>query len=177
MSEHLYQLVGDRKGIELALDDYIDAIEAGEMDESALWDTLDGIDGAIEDKADSIVQVIRNKQALASAIDEEVKRLQARKKAVDKAVDRISVYVANTLSILGIDKLETVHAKLSFRASKKCVISDPTAVLNWALANGRADLLTIPEPTPSTSAIKAAIDAGEKIPGAMIVKNRNLQIK
>jgi hypothetical protein len=177
MSEHLYQLVGDRKGIELALDDYIDAIEAGEMDESALWDTLDGIDGAIEDKADSIVQVIRNKQTLASAIDEEIKRLQARKKAVDKAVDRISAYLSDQLAVIGIDKLDTVHARLSFRSSEKCVISDPAVALNWALANGRADLLTIPEPTPSTSAINAALKGGEKIPGAILVKNRNLQIK
>ena len=177
MSDHLYQLVGDRKGIELALDDYIDAIEAGEMDESALWDTLDGIDGAIEDKADSIVQVIRNKQTLASAIDEEIKRLQARKKSVDKATDRIAAYLEEQLAVLGIDKLETVHARISFRSSEKCVISDPAVAVGWALANGRADLLTIPEPTPSTSAIKAALKSGEKIPGAVIIKNRNLQIK
>ena len=177
MSEHLYQLVGDRKSIELALDDYIDAIEAGDMDESALWDTLDGIDCAIEDKADGIVQVIRNKQALASAIDEEVKRLQARKKSVDKATERLAAYLSDQLSVIGIDKLDTVHARLSFRASEKCVISNPTVALNWALANGRADLLTIPEPTPSTSAIKAAIKAGEEIPGAVLLKCRNLQIK
>ena len=177
MSVHLYQLVGDYKSIELALDDYIDAIEAGEMDEGALWDTLDGVKGAIEDKADSIVQVIRNKQTFAASIDEEIKRLQARKKAVDKAVDRISAYLSDQLSVIGIDKLETVHAKLSFRASEKCVVTDPAVAVGWALANGRADLLTIPEPTPSTSAIKAAIKSGEEIPGAMLIKNRNLQIK
>ena len=173
----LYELVGYYRELEDGVDGFIEAIEAGEMDEAALWYTLDGLKGAIEDKCDAIVQVIRNKELLAASIDVEIKRLTARKKAVLGATERLKDYVSESLSIAGIDKMETAHARLSFRSSEACDIRDPGMVVAWALANGRADLVKIMDPEPSTSAIKDAIKAGEKIPGAVIVKNRNLQIK
>lgn len=173
----LYELVGDYRELEDGVDGFIEAIEAGEMDEAALWDTLDGLKGAIEDKCDAIVQIIRNKELLAASIDVEIKRLTARKKAVLGATERLKDYVGESLSIAGIDKMETQHARLSFRSSETCDIRDPGMVVAWALVNGRADLIKIKDPEPSTSAIKDAIKAGEKIPGAVIVKNRNLQIK
>lgn len=177
MSYTLYQMVGDYKRIEEDLDGFIEAIEAGEMDEDVLWDTLDSINESIGDKCDHIVQILRNKELLSASLDSEIKRLQARKKAVDKGVDRLKSYMSESLSILGIDNLETPHAKFSFRSSKACKLTDAQIALNWALANGRAELLKIPEPEPSTSAIKEALLNGEEIPGAILVRNRNLQIK
>ena len=43
----LYQLVGDYQRLEDSLDEYIEMIEAGEMDEAVIWDTLDGIEGEL----------------------------------------------------------------------------------------------------------------------------------
>lgn len=173
----LYELVGCYRQFEDALDEYIEMVERGEMEEDVIWDTLDSIHGEIEEKADHIVQIIRNKQTFAASLEEEIKRLQSRKKAVDKGVDKLSDYLCETLSIAGIDKLETPHARFSFRSSDRCEISDVGMLLNFALANGRTELVTIPEPQPSKTAIKAALKSGEKIPGAIIVKARNLQIK
>ena len=173
----LYTLVGDYKRLEDSLEDYIDAIEAGDMDEDALWDTLDSLNGDIKEKSDSIVQLLRNKELLAASMDAEIKRLTARKKAVTNAVERLRYYLCENLSILGIDKLETTHARISFRSSEVCEMRDPDMVAAWALANGRADLLTIHEPEASKAAVKDALKAGDKIPGAILVKNRNLPIK
>ena len=173
----LYELVGDFKRLEDSLDEYICMIESGEMDEGVLWDTLDSIQSDITTKADHIFQIIRNKQTFSDSLDAEIKRLQAYKKAIDKGTESLSRYLGETLSIAGIDKLETPHARLSFRSSVRCEISDAPMLVNWALSNGRTDLVTIPEPQPSTSAVKAALKNGEKIPGAYITKPQNLQIK
>ena len=173
----LYELVGDYRRLEDALDEYVELIDSGEMDDGAFFASLDAVSGAIEEKADHIIQIIRNRETFSASLDGEIKRLQALKKRTDKGIDKLSTYLGEALSIAGIDKLETPHARFSFRSSERCEVQDAEMLLNWALANGRTELVTIPAPEPSKTAIKAAIKGGEKIPGAIIVKARNLQIK
>src|SRR5699024_6847442 len=56
-------------------------LQAEGVDEEVIKDTLESIDDAIEDKADSYSYVIREKKGQNDTIDEEIKRLQALKRS------------------------------------------------------------------------------------------------
>ena len=57
----------------------------------ALRDTLDALQGEFNEKAVSICHVLSNSSGSFTAIDSEIKRLQARKKAIVGAQDSLKV--------------------------------------------------------------------------------------
>lgn len=58
-------------------------------DEQAFSDTLEGIIGALDVKMDDYAAVLQNMGFRASMIDAEIKRLTARKKAVENSIQRM----------------------------------------------------------------------------------------
>lgn len=69
-------------------DDYLRLIELAESEDDpvAIMDTMDAIEGEIEDKADSYCAVIATLENDVSVVDAEIKRLQARKKTISNNV-------------------------------------------------------------------------------------------
>ena len=64
----LYSLINDYQ-------DFLEAVEAGEIPEEAITDTLEAIEGEIEVKIDNIASAIKNLTAEASMIRTEEKAL------------------------------------------------------------------------------------------------------
>ena len=155
---------------------FIAAVEAGEIPEEAVADTLESITSMIEEKADNIACLIKNTMAEAEAIKAEEKALAERRKQKENLVDRLKTYLADTLTGAGYAKLETARNKLTFRKSESVAVEDEGAFIEWA-RKGRDDLLTYKEPTLNKTAIKKALAAGEQIAGARIESKINLQLK
>jgi hypothetical protein len=158
--------------------DYIallQSIEDGELPEEAISDTLEGITGEINEKADNIACVLKSLKAEMDAIKTEVDRLNERKAIKSRAFDRIKSYLSETLLRTGIDKVETARNVITFRKSESVEI-DGEAFLLWASQN-RDDLLTFKDPEPNKTEIKKALKSGEEIVGAQIVSKQNMQIK
>jgi hypothetical protein len=71
----------------------IDTEEDAEDIEQAWFDTLEGIEGEFECKAESVAQYIKELNAEAEAIKAEEKKLSARRKAKENAAIRMKDYL------------------------------------------------------------------------------------
>ena len=157
-------------------EDFISAVEAGEIPEEAINDTLESITALLEDKADNIACLIKNLKADAEAIRAEEINLAERRKAKEKRIDGLKTYLGETLRHAGYDKLETARNRISFRKSESVSVADEAEFIAWAAKN-RDDLLTYKEPAINKTAIKKALASGEEITGAFIESKQNIQIK
>ena len=165
----LYELANDYMA-------FMAAIDADEIPEEAIHDTLEAITGSIEDKADNIACILKNLEAEVAAIKAEEDRLKERRRAKEAAYDRLKQYLSNALQIAGMMKVETARNKITFRKSEK-VVCDEERFFAWAMADNRDDLLTYSAPKANLTAIKAAIKEGSEIVGAEICVSHNIQIK
>lgn len=95
----LYELTGQY----LALMDI-----AEEADPDALRDTLEGISGEIEDKADNYAKVIKNLEGQVSALDVEIKRLQDKKKGKENSIKSIKSSLERSMIVTGKRKFKTL---------------------------------------------------------------------
>ena len=165
----LYEIAADYENL-------LNAIEAGEIPEEAIADTLESVVSLLEDKADNIACAIKNLLAEAKAIKAEEDNLAERRKQKEKTAKSMKAYLGEVLLRSGYTKLETARNKLSFRKSEKVHIEDEEKFISWALVE-RDDLLTYAEPKISLTEIKKALANGEETFGATIESNQNLQIK
>lgn len=94
----LYELTGQ----------YMDLMEmAEEADPDVLRDTLEVIEGEIEDKADNYAKVIRTLEGQVDTIDAEISRLQSKKKAVKNSIDSIKSNLERSMIQTGKKKFKT----------------------------------------------------------------------
>ena len=62
---------------------------------------------ALQNKSTNIIAYYQDQNALLTAIDEQIKRLQDYKKITKNKIDRYKNYVKSNMEILGIDKIQT----------------------------------------------------------------------
>ena len=164
----LYEIAADYREL-------LEAIEAGEIPEESIEDTLESITTVLEDKADNIACFIKNLTAEVDAIKAEEQKLAKRRKAKERQIVRVTNYLANTLLASGYTSVETTRNKISFRGSEAVAIPDERAFIEWATKE-HDELLTYGKPTVNRTAVKAALDSGAEISGAYIERRQNIQI-
>jgi hypothetical protein len=142
-----------------------------DLDAQTIADTLEGISGDLEVKAQGVAHVIRAIEADASAVKQWAKDAAERAKALEARADRLREYLADNMEACGIEKIEGPGVKLSWRNSSAVVIDEPGLIPVSFMR-----LPDPPPPAPDKTAIKKAIEAGKEVPGAHIEARRNLQI-
>lgn len=78
-----------------------------DVDEEIVNDTLDGLQGEIEEKLEGCGMVLRQMDGDINMIDLEIKRLQARKKTYENSKNRLKKYILNSMKVMGITKVKT----------------------------------------------------------------------
>lgn len=99
--------------------DYIHLLELAEdpdTDPQVLADTMEGLDGAIEEKADAYAAVIKQLDGQVCVLDDEIARLQGRQMAIEKNIERIENNLKNAMVMTGKTKFKT--SKFSFAVQK-----------------------------------------------------------
>ena len=158
-------------------ENFMTAIENGEIPEEAIGDTLEGITSLLDEKADNIACLIKNLTAEAEAIKAEEDRLKARRTAKLNRAARLTEYLSTTLQNAGYTKIETARNNISFRQNPPSVVFDnETAFIEWANEHCKS-LLTYDKPTVNKTAIKTAINEGLELAGVRIERKLNIQIK
>ena len=81
------------------------ALEDLDLPEEQIKDTLEGLKGTFELKAESVGKFMRNLDSDIGAVDVEIKRLQARKKAMQNRKNSIREYLRLNMTQTGIKKI------------------------------------------------------------------------
>jgi len=139
---------------------------------------LDGAAADFEASAGNIAAVIKNLAAEAEDLREQEKIFAERRRAKEKSAERLKSYLLQEMQNLGTPKIETVQAKISLRNNPESAqIADENALIEWALENDRDCLLIYKKPEISKTAVRLALKAGEKLPGAALGRTVSVIIK
>ena len=152
---------------------FLDAVENGEVPEEAINDTLESIDALFEEKADAIACMIKNCKAEVEAIKTEANKLTERARKKQKTAESMTEYLLNNMLAWGKKKLETSRNVLTVaKKPDSVVITDETALYTL-----RPDLFVVDAPKPSKSAIGALLKAGETLQGCELSGGYRLAVK
>lgn len=80
----------------------------GETDEDLIFDTLESIEGEIEDKADNYAKLIKQLTADAEMLKAEEVRLNARRKSLENRAARLKSNLQANLEFIGKTKFKTL---------------------------------------------------------------------
>ena len=105
----LYELTDQYQSI-------MDMLYDRETDEQLVMDTLESIDGEIEDKADNYAKIMNMMMADAEILKNEEGRLYARRKSLENRVQRMKDNLQANLEFIGKTKFKT--ALFSFSVAK-----------------------------------------------------------
>lgn len=162
MKKSLYQIT--REAAEIA-----SQLEEGELTPE-LENALVISQTELQEKAINYAYAIKGVEDDVTAINEEIKRLQAMKASKQTAIDRMKEAITTAMQINGIEKVTSPTLNLSFRRSESVEVDQIETISE----KYRITKTTV---SPDKTAIKKAIKAGETIEGARIIENYNLQIK
>lgn len=143
------------------------------MDETTIADTIDGMAVEFREKAVAVVSAARNLEALALSIKSAEDEMYERRKALEKRAAAIRAYVKEQMERAGIQKLECPHFQIAIRHNPPAIVVDaPTMVPErfWVQQPP-------PPPTLDKNALKAALKAGEDVPGVHLSSSTRLDVK
>lgn len=149
-----------------------DMADDPDTDPQAFFDTMEGIEGEIEDKADGYACVIAKLNGEAKAIKEQEERLSKRRKAIEDNVKFMKDVLQDAMEITGKTKFKTTLFSFGIQNNPETVVLD-------------TDIYSIPdkfikyaEPEVNKTAIRNAIKNGEDMSGiAHLVQTRGLRIR
>lgn len=82
-------------------------VESGEVSPEVMEEALKSVEGELTEKLQNITYIIRNNESDIATIDEEIKRLQARKKSLTGNIDRLKTYMLDCMKIADVKKINT----------------------------------------------------------------------
>ena len=157
-------------------EDYMNLLELAEdpdIDEQAFTDTLEGIEGALEDKAEGYAKVIRTLEGDAAACDAESKRLRNKKQTIENNIKRMKAALQYAMQATGKTKFKTALFSFGIQKNPAAVVIDEGYIKNIP------DRFLIPQdPQIDKKAIKEALKAGEDLEGiAHLEQTESLRIR
>ena len=145
MKTNLYELVGQ-------YDVLMEMLYDPDNDEDCLLDTIEAIEGEIEVKAQNYCRIVSMMDSNAKALDDEIKRLQAKKKTIENRSKWLKNRLFLAMKELGIPKIKTDLYTISIQKNggvqpvvltgeipdnfKKIVYEDDMEKVREALKNG-----------------------------------------
>ena len=141
-----------------------------EIDAEALADTMEAIEGEIEDKADGYAKVIRNLESDVDAIKVETARLTERKKHIEANIDRMKRSLESVMKTTGKTKFKT--SLFSFNIQKNPAslrIDNPDRV--------PAEFLIPQDPKIDTASIKKELKEGTVFDWCHLEQGESLRIR
>lgn len=159
----LYELTGQYLAVSALADDPDFPIES-------IQDTLKGIEGEIEIKAQSLLQVTSNMDGDIAAIDNEIKRLQARKTVINNRKQSLRDYLFRNMMETGINKIDCPLFSITLARPK------PMVVINDESAIPDNFIKTTVKKAPVKADILKALKAGEDVPGCMLGETKRALI-
>lgn len=148
-------------------------LDADEFDPQTLVDTLDGLQGDIQVKAQNIAATVLNVEALAEAASAASKRLADRAKRIQGRGNALRDYLKTSMESAGLTKIEGPEVTLAIQKNPPSVeVVDEDAI---------PDRYWIKDPPPPPSLDKKQIlfslKEGATIDGVRLNQRTRLEIK
>lgn len=119
------------------------------------------------EKVDNTTKVLAAFEHAAEAAALEAARLTARKQYFERQKQRLEAYVIATLEASDLIELDGETSTLKLRLNPPSVAISEGAQL-------AGEFLRVPAPQPDKAAIKAALVAGEEVPGCTLERTKRL---
>lgn len=162
----LYELASQYKEALAVLDD-------SDFPDDFVQETLDGLQGTLEQKAVNVAAFARNLEALAEQIRGAEVAMAGRRRALEARAARLRGYLHANLERAGILKVEHPYFVLTVKRNPPSVIVTDVDAL--------PDEYCVPPAPPERVADKRkigdAIKAGNDVPGAHLETKTRLEIK
>ena len=161
----LYEMLG-------AYQVLLEMAEDPETDPDFIADTLEGLEGEIEDKCEGCALVIKELEGRADMLSKEIKRLEAWKKACEGNRDRIKARIQMFMETSGKEKFETRRFKFRIQNNPQKVVLD---VDSWK--DVPEDYLKYRDPEIDKVKLKDDLKAGKDLSGiAHMEQTRGVRI-
>lgn len=163
---------------------FVAALEAGEIPEEAIQDTMEAIQLPLDQKLDDCAAAYKGLLAEAQDIKDEALKLTARYKAKEAEAARLALYIDTCLRRMagaGVKpkKWESARSVLSYGTSHPLDVTDKEAAIQVCIKDPQLHgcLKETHTVDLDKAAVKTAIKSGAIIPGVSIGTSYNLQIK
>jgi hypothetical protein len=163
---NIYEITNDYLQIMAMLED-------SDLDPQTLADTMEGIEGEFEIKAENYAKVMKNLEGDILAIKTEIDRLTAKKKALENNIKNMKSTLQTAMETTGKTKFKTELFSFGIRKNAPAVVMDEPYIENVP-----ERFLKYSDPTINRSAIKEAIQNGEDLEGlAHLEQSSSLSIR
>ena len=156
------------------IDSAITALVDPETGEITDLDALNNLQMERDAKIENVACWMKNLKAEAEAIKAEEQTLKERRDKLTNRADGLKAWLAY---VLDGQKFETPKCAITWRKSTAVNVTDNDALIAWAKANGRDDMLKFKEPEIVKKAVGDYIKAGGTLPGAEITESLNVGVK
>lgn len=144
---------------------------------TAWFDTLDGIEGEFDEKAESIAVYIKQLKAEANILKFEKSAIAKRQSQKEREVEKLAAYLLNAMKAIGRSKVDMPHAVVSIRNNAPSLIVDNEAeFVSWAQENNDS-LLEYIMPKVKKNDVKKLCKNGEAIPFVHMESKQSLSVK
>ena len=145
-------------------------------DMEAVLDTLEAIEGGIEDKAENYGKLIRNLTADVESIKVEEERLAKRRRAISNNIEGLKDRLYFTMNAINKDRIKTDLFSFTIQNNPPTAkVENEDEFINWARSK---DTRFIREKVEiNKKALADALKSGEVISGAELIQTRGLRIR
>ena len=162
MKKTLYEITTDA----LEIYNNVDALD-GELTEE-MQEALVINEGQLQSKGIAYLEIIKDRKSYINRVDDEIKRLQALKKASNRLVDNLEFNLLEAQKVYG--DFELGLTTITTRKSESIEVLDVNALQK------EYKVIKVTE-SADKKALKEAIKSGKVIPGVELKENKNLRIK
>ena len=148
----------------------LELAEDPEVEAQVIADTLEGLDGEIEIKADGYARVIRQLEADSAALKCEEERLAKRRRTIENNISNMKQNLQASMMIMGKTKFKT--ELFSFNTRK-----NPASVIITDESRVTHDFMIPQPPKIDKKAIKQALNEGFAFDWAHLEQSESLQIR
>lgn len=142
------------------------------------FDTLEGIEGEFEMKAENIAAFIKSLKAQSDILKNEETALKKRRDTKDRQIESLKTYLLNQMKAIGRKKIDMPKAVISIRNNApSLVVDDELELINWAEEHDMDSFLNYQLPKIKKSEVKKACKDNMDIPYVHMESKESLTIK
>ena len=153
-------------------DEFKDALEnLTDLDDQAVIDTLESLEGEFKLKSSNVAKYIKNLEHTLDGMKEAESNMNQRRTSLEKKINHMREYLKNNLEKSGLKKIDAPDISISIQKNPyKLIITNETEI--------PSDFIDTKETkTVNKEKIKEALKNGEEIPGCELVQENRITIK